>query len=216
MKNRNIPLAKPMIGHREKRAVQKVLNSANLAQGPVVAEFEKNFSKYVGDRDCVAVNSGTSGLVTAVMSLGIGQGDEVIVPSFTFAASANSIALSGATPVFIDINPRTFNIDSSMIESLITPKTKAIMAVHLYGLCAEMKQILEIAKKHNLFVIEDAAQAHLAAIDSQNCSFNSKSRNGKALPQRNSWAQFSHVRHSCGNRRGTVEAIGKVDRKTGS
>lgn len=168
MKNRNIPLAKPLIGSKEKRAVQRVLNSGNLAQGPVVAAFEKNFSRFVSDRDCVAVNSGTSGLVTAVMSLGIGQGDEVIVPSFTFAASANSIALSGAKPVFIDINPRTFNIDFSLIESLVNPKTKAIMAVHLYGLCADMKQILEIAKKHNLFVIEDAAQAHLAAIDGQN------------------------------------------------
>jgi dTDP-4-amino-4,6-dideoxygalactose transaminase len=167
MKNKNIPLAKPLIGRNEKRAVLKVLNSGNLAQGPVVAEFESSFSKFVGDRDCVAVNSGTSGLVTAVMSLGIGQGDEVIVPSFTFAASANSIALCGAKPVFIDIDRKTFNLDYKLLESLITPKTKAIMAVHLYGLCADMKHILEVAKKHNLFVIEDAAQAHLSAIDGQ-------------------------------------------------
>jgi dTDP-4-amino-4,6-dideoxygalactose transaminase len=101
------------------------------------------------------------------MSLGIGQGDEVIVPSFTFAASANSIALCGAKPVFIDIDRKTFNLDYKLLESLITPKTKAIMAVHLYGLCADMKHILEVAKKHNLFVIEDAAQAHLSAIDGQ-------------------------------------------------
>jgi dTDP-4-amino-4,6-dideoxygalactose transaminase len=167
MKNKNIPLAKPLIGRNEKRAVQRVLNSGNLAQGPVVAEFESNFSKFVSDRDCVAVNSGTSGLVTAVMSLGIGQGDEVIVPSFTFAASANSIALCGAKPIFIDIDRKTFNLDYKLLESLITPKTKAIMAVHLYGLCANMKHILEVAKKHNLFVIEDAAQAHLSAIDGQ-------------------------------------------------
>jgi dTDP-4-amino-4,6-dideoxygalactose transaminase len=167
MKNKNIPLAKPLIGRNEKRAVQKVLNSGNLAQGPVVAEFESSFSKFVGDRDCVAVNSGTSGLVTAVMSLGIGQGDEVIVPSFTFAASANSIALCGAKPIFIDIDRKTFNLDYKLLELLITPKTKAIMAVHLYGLCANMKHILEVAKKHNLFVIEDAAQAHLSAIDGQ-------------------------------------------------
>jgi len=167
MKNKNIPLAKPLIGRNEKRAVQKVLNSGNLAQGPVVAEFESSFSKFVGDRDCVAVNSGTSGLVTAVMSLGIGQGDEVIVPSFTFAASANSIALCGANPIFIDIDPKTFNLDYKLLESLITPKTKAIMAVHLYGLCADMKHILEVAKKHDLFVIEDAAQAHLSAINGQ-------------------------------------------------
>lgn len=167
MKNKNISLAKPLIGRNEKRAVQKVLNSGNLAQGPVVAEFESSFSKFVGDRDCVAVNSGTSGLVTAVMSLGIGQGDEVIVPSFTFAASANSIALCGAKPIFIDIDRKTFNLDYKLLESLITPKTKAIMTVHLYGLCANMKHILEVAKKHNLFVIEDAAQAHLSAIDGQ-------------------------------------------------
>jgi perosamine synthetase len=167
MKNKNIPLAKPLIGRNEKKAVQRVLNSGNLAQGPVVAEFESSFSKFVGDRDCVAVNSGTSGLVTAVMSLGIGQGDEVIVPSFTFAASANSIALCGAKPIFIDIDRKTFNLDYKLLESLITPKTKAIMAVHLYGLCADMQHILEVAKKHNLFVIEDAAQAHLSAIDGQ-------------------------------------------------
>lgn len=167
MKNKNIALAKPLIGRNEKRAVLRVLNSGNLAQGPVVAEFESSFSKFVGDRDCVAVNSGTSGLVTAVMSLGIGQGDEVIVPSFTFAASANSIALCGAKPVFIDIDRKTFNLDFKLIESLITPKTKAIMAVHLYGLCADMKHIIEVAKKHNLFIIEDAAQAHLSAIDGQ-------------------------------------------------
>jgi dTDP-4-amino-4,6-dideoxygalactose transaminase len=167
MKNKNILLAKPLIGRNEKRAVQRVLKSGNLAQGPVVAEFESSFSKFVGDRDCVAVNSGTSGLVTAVMSLGIGQGDEVIVPSFTFAASANSIALCGAKPIFIDIDRKTFNLDYKLLESLITPKTKAIMAVHLYGLCANMKHILEVAKKHNLFVIEDAAQAHLSAIDGQ-------------------------------------------------
>ena len=167
MKSKNIALAKPLIGRNEKKAVLRVLNSGNLAQGPVVAEFESSFSKFVGDRDCVAVNSGTSGLVTAVMSLGIGQGDEVIVPSFTFAASANSIALCGAKPVFIDIDRKTFNLDFKLIESLITPKTKAIMAVHLYGLCADMKHIIEIAKKHNLFIIEDAAQAHLSAIDDQ-------------------------------------------------
>lgn len=167
MKNKNIALAKPLIGRNEKRAVRRVLNSGNLAQGPVVAEFESSFSKFVGDRDCVAVNSGTSGLVTAVMSLGIGQGDEVIVPSFTFAASANSIALCGAKPVFIDIDRKTFNLDYHLLESLITPKTKAIMAVHLYGLCADMKHIIEVAKKHNLFIIEDAAQAHLSAIDGQ-------------------------------------------------
>lgn len=164
---RNIPVAKPQIGWAERRAVSKVLKSGSLAQGPMVAKFESDFSKFVGDRECVAVNSGTSALHLALLSLGIGPGDEVIVPSFTFAATANSVALTGAKPVFVDINPKTYNIDSSLIESAITKKTKAIQVVHLYGLPADMNQILKIAKKHGLLVLEDAAQAHLAEISGQ-------------------------------------------------
>lgn len=162
-----IPLAKPLIGRTERRAVNKVLKSGNLAQGPEVLKFEEKFSKVVLNRDCVAVNSGTSGLVVALLSLGVGLGDEVLVPSFTFAASANSIALVGATPIFVDVNPQTFNMETSLIEELITPNTKAIMPVHLYGLPADMFEILRLASKYKLKVIEDAAQAHLAAIDSQ-------------------------------------------------
>ena len=164
---KNIPVAKPIIGRRERRAVNRVLRSGGLAQGPRVAEFEKNFSRYVQDRECVAVNSGTSALHLSLLSLGIGPGDEVIVPSFTFAATANSVALVGATPVFVDIDRDTFNIDPSLIEQAITSKTKAIQVVHLYGLPANMKLISSIASKHNLMVIEDAAQAHLASIDGQ-------------------------------------------------
>jgi dTDP-4-amino-4,6-dideoxygalactose transaminase len=133
----------------------------------MVAKFEKDFSKFVGDRECVAVNSGTSALHLALLSLGVGPGDEVIVPSFTFAATANSVALTGAKPVFVDIDPNTYNIDPSSVESAITKKTKAIQVVHLYGLPAEMERILEIAKKHDLLVVEDAAQAHLAEISGQ-------------------------------------------------
>ncbi len=161
---RNIPVAQPQIGWAERRAVSKVLKSGSLAQGPMVAKFESDFSKFVGDRECVAVNSGTSALHLALLSLGIGPGDEVIVPSFTFAATANSVALTGATPVFVDIDPKTFNIDPLLIESAITKKTKAIQVVHLYGLPADMNQILKIANKYGLLVIEDAAQAHLAEI----------------------------------------------------
>lgn len=164
---RNIPVAHPQIGRAERRAVSKVLKSGLLAQGPMVAKFESDFSKFVGGRECVAVNSGTSALHVALLSLGIGPGDEVIVPSFTFAATANSVALTGAKPVFIDINPRTFNIDPSLIEPAITKRTKAIQVVHLYGLAADMNQILTIAAKHGLLVIEDAAQAHLAEISGQ-------------------------------------------------
>ena len=160
-----IPLAKPLIGRDEIKAVNRVLKSGNLAQGSEVLAFENAFSKVVDGRECVAVNSGTSALHVALLSLGIGPGDEVIIPSFTFAATANSVALTGATPVFVDIDPLTYNIDSNLIEAAITSKTRAIQVVHLYGLPADMMKICEIAKKHNLLVIEDAAQAHLAGIN---------------------------------------------------
>jgi len=160
-----IPVAKPEIGKAERKAVDRVMRSGLLAQGPEVTNFEKEFSKFVEDRECVAVNSGTSALHVALLSLGIGKGDEVIVPSFTFAATANSVALTGATPIFVDIDPTTFCIDSIEIVKAITPKTKAIQAVHLYGLAADMPAIMKIAKKYKLLVIEDAAQAHLASID---------------------------------------------------
>ncbi len=160
-----IPLAKPIITRAERRAVDRVLRSGNLAQGPEVAAFEKEFSQFVDGRECVAVNSGTSALHVALLSLGIGPGDEVIVPSFTFAATANSVALAGATPVFVDIDPQTFNIDPREIERAITPRTKAIQVVHLYGLPANMGEIMKIANRHNLNVVEDAAQAHLASIN---------------------------------------------------
>ena len=160
-----IPVAKPEIGKAERKAVDRVMRSGLLAQGPEVSSFEKEFSKLVEDRECVAVNSGTSALHVALLSLGIGKGDEVIVPSFTFAATANSVALTGATPVFVDIDPITFCIDPVEIARAITPKTKAIQVVHLYGLAAEMPAIMKIAKKYKLLVIEDAAQAHLASIE---------------------------------------------------
>ena len=160
-----IPVAKPEIGKAERKAVDRVMRSGMLAQGPEVLNFEKEFSKFVGNRDCVAVNSGTSALHVALLSLGIGKGDEVIVPSFTFAATANSVALTGATPIFVDIDPITFCIDPVEIIKAITPKTKAIQVVHLYGLAAEMPAIMKIAKKYKLLVIEDAAQAHLASIN---------------------------------------------------
>ena len=160
-----IPVAKPEIGRAERKAVDRVMRSGLLSQGPEVSNFEKEFSKFVEERECVAVNSGTSALHVALLSLGIGKGDEVIVPSFTFAATANSVALTGATPIFVDIDSATFCIDPVEIEKAITPKTKAIQVVHLYGLAAEMPSIMKIAKKYKLLVIEDAAQAHLASID---------------------------------------------------
>jgi perosamine synthetase len=165
---RMIPLAKPKISWQERSAVIKVLKSSSLAQGPEVMAFEKEFSKIVGDRDCVAVNSGTSALHLSLIALGITENDEVIVPSFTFAATANVVALVGAKPIFIDIDPKTYCMDPAAMAKAITKKTKAVIVVHLYGLPANMNQIMQIANKNSLFVIEDAAQAHLAAINNQN------------------------------------------------
>jgi dTDP-4-amino-4,6-dideoxygalactose transaminase len=160
-----IPAAKPLIGDEERAAVDRVLQSGMLAQGPEVASFEEEFSKIVSQRNCIAVNSGTSGLHLALSAIGINKGDEVIVPSFTFAATANTVSLTGATPIFADIDPHTFNISPAAIESAITPRTKAILPVHLYGQTAAMDKIMEIASRHNLHVVEDSAQAHLAAFN---------------------------------------------------
>ena len=162
-----ISAAKPIIGDDERDAVDQVLRSGMLVQGPEVTAFEDEFSKFVNGYKCVAVNSGTSALHMALIAANIRHGDEVIVPSFTFAATANSVALTGATPVFVDINPRTFNIDPAAIEAAITPKTRAIQPVHLYGQPAQMDKIQELAKKHNLLILEDAAQAHLATFNGQ-------------------------------------------------
>ena len=136
-----------------------------MAQGPEVKAFEEEFAQFVGGRRCIAVNSGTSALHLAFLAAGIKAGDEVIVPSFSFAATANSVALAGAVPVFGDIDRRTFNLDPDHVESLITPRTKAIMPVHLYGHIADMDRFEEIGKKHNLTIFEDAAQAHLASLN---------------------------------------------------
>ena len=160
-----IPAGKPLIGEEERAAVDRVLQSGMMAQGPEVAAFEKEFSTIVAGRHCIAVNSGTSGLHLALIALGITRGDEVIVPSFTFAATANAVALTGATPVFVDIDNRTFNIDFAAIEAAITPRTRAIQPVHLYGQPAAMKEIMAIASRHSLLVVEDASQAHMASLD---------------------------------------------------
>lgn len=160
-----IPAAKPIIGEDERAAVDAVLASGMVAQGPQVAAFEEEFAAVVGDRHCVAVNSGTSALHMALIAVGVKPGDEVIVPSFTFAATANSVRLAGATPIFVDINKDSFCIDPKAIEEAITDRTRAVMPVHLYGHPADMTAISEIATRHGLWVIEDAAQAHAAQWD---------------------------------------------------
>ena len=156
-----IPAAKPIIGEEERAAVDAVMRSGMIAQGPEVAAFEAEFGEVlVSGRTCVAVNSGTSGLHLGLLAAGIGEGDEVIVPSFTFAATANSVALTGARPVFADISPDTFNLDPASVRHAITERTAAIMPVHLYGHPAEMGELRAIADEYGLQLFEDAAQAH--------------------------------------------------------
>ena len=133
-----------------------------VAQGPEVAAFETEFAGIVGNRHCVAVNSGTSALHMALIAVGVKPGDEVIVPSFTFAATANSVRLAGATPVFVDIDAASFCIDPAAVEAAIGPRTRAVMPVHLYGHPADMTRLVEVATRHGLWIIEDAAQAHAA------------------------------------------------------
>jgi len=162
-----IPINAPQIGEEEISAVVKVLKSGILTQGlgagPMVTEFENSFSKFVKAKHAVAVNTGTAALHLAVAGTGIKPGDEVILPSFTFVSTAEVVVIAGAKPVFVDIDPETYNISPGMIERAVTKKTKAIMPVDLYGLPADMQPIREIAEKHGLTIIEDAAQAHGAA-----------------------------------------------------
>ena len=141
-------------------AVARVLESCQFVLGPEVASFEQEFAAYCGTSDCIALNSGTSALHLALLAAGIGPGDEIITVSFTFVASVAAIVYAGARPVLVDIERRSFTMDSASIEAAITPRTRAIMPVHLYGQAADMDPILAVAKRHNLVVIEDAAQAH--------------------------------------------------------
>jgi len=155
-----IPIAKPIIGEEEKRAVLQVLESGMLARGSKVEEFEKTFAEFIGVKHAIATSNGTTALHAALLVHGIKEGDEVITPSFSFIATANSIKMTGATPVFVDIDEKTFNINLDLIEAAITNKTKAIMVVHLYGQSCDMEKVMQIAEKYGLAVIEDACQAH--------------------------------------------------------
>lgn len=158
-----IHIAKPLIGEEEKKAVLEVLDSGMLAQGPRVKAFEQAFAEMVGVDYAVATSSGTTALHVMLLAYGIGEGDEVITSPFTFIASANSILYVGAHPVFIDIDPITFNIDPTKIEAAITPRTKAIMPVHLFGMACDMDALQAIAERHDLHILEDAAQSHGAS-----------------------------------------------------
>ncbi len=161
-----IPAAKPIIGDEERAAVDEVMRSGMLAQGEVVYAFEREFGDVVvSGTPCVAVNSGTSALHLGLVAAGIGPGDEVIVPAFTFAATANAVALTGATPVFADIEPDYFSMSADSVRAVLTDRTKAMMPVHLYGHPANMTELGAIADEYRLAMFEDAAQAHLAEWD---------------------------------------------------
>lgn len=140
-------------------AVNAVLESQQFINGPAVGELERDLAGRIGTSHAVAVSSGTDALLCTMMALGIGAGDEVIVPSFTFFATAGSVARTGATPVFVDIDPRTFNMDPASVAGAVTDKTRAICVVHLFGQCAEMDALRAVADQHGLTIIEDAAQA---------------------------------------------------------
>ncbi len=154
----------PKIGEEEAQAVLEVMRKGPLTnalgQGPKVLEFERNYAKFAGVKHAVAVNTGTAALHAAILAVGIKPGDEVIVPSFTFVATAESVVLAGAKPVFADIDPETYTLSPLDAQKAITKKTKAILPVDLYGYSADMKPLREIADKHDLAIVEDAAQAH--------------------------------------------------------
>lgn len=154
-----IPLSAPDITQAEIDAVTAVLGTNQLSLGPELTAFERAIAEYHGIPDAVAVSSGTAGLHLALIALGIGVGAEVLVPSFTFIAVANAVAQVGAAPVFVDIDPATLNLDPTLLEAAITPRTRAILVVHTFGVPAAMDRILEIARRHQLKVIEDACEA---------------------------------------------------------
>jgi dTDP-4-amino-4,6-dideoxygalactose transaminase len=161
---KTIPVAAPQMGDEEKAAVMAVLDSGQLAQGPVVEAFESEFARWCGVEHAVAVNSGTAALHLLMLAHGLGAGDEVITSPFTFVASANAALFVGARPVFVDIEPRTFCLDPEKVESAITERTRAIVAIDLYGHPAAIPELHDIAERRGLVLIEDACQAHGAAV----------------------------------------------------
>ncbi len=160
-----IPLAKPYVGDEEIAAVTEVIKSGMLSLGPKLKEFETNFAQLVGTKHAIAVNSGTSGLHLCLKAIGIKPGDEVITASFSFVASSNPIIFEGATPIFVDIDEKTYNMDPEKLKQAITEKTKAIIPVHMFGQPCNMDAIMEIANEKNIPVIEDACEALEATWD---------------------------------------------------
>lgn len=159
---KKIPISKPYITREDISGVVSVLETGQLSLGPKHTEFERFFAKKIGTKFAVAVSSGTAGLHLAMLAAGIGPGDEVVTSPFSFIASANCILYVGAKPVFVDVDPETFNIDPKKIEAKITKRTKAILVVHIFGQAADMNPIVKIAKKHKLKIIEDACESVMA------------------------------------------------------
>ena len=155
-----IPLNRPLIGSAEREAVDRVLSSGWLAAGPEVAAFEVEFADYTGVPEAVAVSSGTAALWLTLWAAGIGPGDEVIVPSFTFIATAGAVAQTGAHPVYADIEPGSYCLTADTVRPLIGPRTAAVVPVHLYGHPAPMTELVELCRSRDLLLVEDAAQAH--------------------------------------------------------
>lgn len=165
MDSEQIPLARPVIGEREKELVMEVLDSRRLSLGPMVERFERMWAERIGVKRAVACSSGTAGLHMCLHALGVGPGDEVITSSFSFVASANAILFTGATPVFAEVDPLTFNMDPAAVEAAITPRTRAILIVDIFGYPAEVPALVEIARRHGLDVVEDACQTIDGAYD---------------------------------------------------
>lgn len=154
-----IPLARPVIGDRERELVDEVLRSRQLSLGPTVTRFERMWAERIGTKHAVACSSGTAGLHCCLHALGLGPGDEVITSSFSFVASANVILYTGATPVFAEVDPLTFNMDPAAVEAAITPRTKALLIVDIFGYPADVPALVDIAKRHGLGIVEDACQS---------------------------------------------------------
>jgi perosamine synthetase len=182
---KSISVAAPQIGDEERDAVLEVLRSGQLAQGPVVAAFEREFAAWCGAKYAIALNSGTAALHLLMLAHGVKEGDEVITSAFTFVASANAALFVGARPVFVDIEPETFCLDPSSVEAAITPRTRAIMPVDLYGHPAEIDSLREIADRHGLVLIEDACQAHGAEIGGRKTGALSVSASFSFYPTKN-------------------------------
>jgi perosamine synthetase len=155
-----IPVSRPCVGKEEADAVARVMESGMIAQGRAVAGFEQAFASYIGVAHAIAVSNGTTALHAALLAAGIGPGDEVIVPSFTFIATASSVSMCGARPVFADVDDRFFTLDPASAAALVTERTKAVMGVHLFGQPFDIPALSDLCRDHGLLLIEDAAQAH--------------------------------------------------------